>query len=29
VRLGAAMHKLVHICFSALEHQIPYQSQSA
>ena len=27
--LGAAMRKLVHICFGVLKHQVPYQSQLA
>lgn len=27
--LGAAMRKLVQICFGVLKHQIPYQAQSA
>lgn len=27
--LGAAMRKLVHICFGVLKHQTPYQPQSA
>jgi len=27
--IGAAMRKLVHICFGVLKHQVPYQSQSA
>ena len=26
--LGAAMRKLVHICFGVLKHQRPYQPQS-
>jgi transposase len=25
--LGAAMRKLVHICFGVLKHQAPYQPQ--
>jgi len=25
--IGAAMRKLVHICFGALKHQVPYRSQ--
>jgi transposase len=27
--LGAAMRKLVHICFGVLKHQQPYQPQVA
>jgi len=27
--LGAAMRKLVHICFGVLKHQRPYQPQTA
>jgi transposase len=26
--IGAAMRKLVHICFGVIKHQKPYQSQS-
>jgi transposase len=26
--LGAAMRKMVHICFGVLKHQQPYQQQS-
>ena len=26
--LGAAMRKLVHICFGVLKHQTPYQVQA-
>ncbi|HEX7028083.1 MAG TPA: IS110 family transposase, partial [Gammaproteobacteria bacterium] len=27
--IGAAMRKLVHICFGVLKHQVPYQAQTA
>jgi len=26
--IGAAMRKLVHICFGVLKHQVPYQVQT-